>query len=109
MHKGIYKELKKIARAKELTNYTAIGNMIGLDMGKAADRNKIAEILDEINYYEHQHNRPMISAVVIRKDINMPGQGFFECARTLGKYWGSNDLVFWVHELTQVHNHWQSN
>ena len=108
MHQGIYEELKKVARAKALTNYTAVGSMIGLDMGNPGDRNKIADILDEINDYEHQQKRPMISAVVIRKDINMPGQGFFECAKTLGKYWGNNDLVFWVHELTDVHNYWQS-
>ena len=82
--------------------------MIDLDMGNPADRNTIADMLDEINHYEHQHRRPMLSAVVIRQDINMPGQGFFECARQLGTYRGSNDLIFWVHELTKVHNYWQS-
>jgi hypothetical protein len=78
MHQDVYEELKKVARSKNVTNYTAIGNMIGLDMGNPGDRNKIAKILDEINYHEHQHGRPMISAVVIRQDINMPREGFLE-------------------------------
>ena len=108
MHQGIYQELKRVARAKDVTNYTAIGQMISLNMENPADRNKIAKILDEINHYEHQHRRSMLSAVVIRQDINMPGKGFFECARQLDKYRGNNDLVFWVHELTEVHNYWQS-
>jgi hypothetical protein len=108
MHQDIYEELKRVARAKDVTNYTIVGQMIGLDMGNPADRNKIKEILDEINYYEHQHRRPMLSAVVIRQDINMPGEGFFKCARRLGEYWGNNDLVFWVHELTKVQEYWQS-
>jgi hypothetical protein len=106
MHQGVYEELKRVARSKNVTNYTAIGNMIGLDMGNPGDRNKIAKILDEINYHEHQYGRPMISAVVIRQDINMPGEGFFECARQLSKYKESNDLIFWVHELASVHNYW---
>ena len=108
VHQDVYAELKRIAQASDVTNYTSIGRMIDLDMGNPADRNRIAKVLDDINHYEHQRGRPMLSAVVVRKDINMPGRGFFECARQLGKQWGSNDLVFWAHELTKVHNYWRS-
>ena len=108
MHQGVYEELKRVARAGDVTNYSTVGQMIGLDMENPADRNRIAAILDEINHYEHQHERPMLSAVVIRQDINMPGEGFFTCARALGKYVGGNDLVFWVHELAEVHKYCQS-
>jgi len=41
MHQGIYQELKRVARAKDVTNYTAIGQMISLNMENPADRNKI--------------------------------------------------------------------
>ncbi len=109
MHQNVYEELKRIARSQDVASYTDIGRMIGLDMGNPADRNTIAEILDEINLYEHQGRRPMLSSVVIRPDINIPGQGFFDCARQLGTYRGTSDVVFWVHELTKVHNYWQSN
>lgn len=108
MHQDVYQKLKELARAKKTTNYTAIGQMIGLDMKNPADRNKISEILDEINHYEHQHDHPMISAIVIRQDINMPGEGFFKCSHDLGKFQGEDKLVFWVHELCRVHKYWQS-
>lgn len=108
MHQGVYEKLKEVARAKKTTNYTAIGQMVSLDMENPSDRNKISEILDEINHYEHQYNRPMISAVVIRQDINMPGEGFFKCAHNLCKFQGEDNIVFWVHELSRVHNYWQS-
>lgn len=108
MHHGVYEKLKEVARAKSITNYTEVGKIAGLDMESPADRNEIAAILDDINHYENQQGHPMLSAVVVRQDINMPGAGFFECARQLGRYQGNDDLVFWAHELTRVHNHWQS-
>ena len=108
MNQEIYEELKKIARTQKVTYYAVVGRIIGLDMGNPSDRNKIAEILDEINYHEHKNERPMLSAVVIRQDINMPGEGFFKCARDIGKNWKGDNVSFWAHELTIVHNYWQS-
>lgn len=31
------------------------------------------QILGEIGEYEHSHNRPLLSAVVVRGDTRMPG------------------------------------
>lgn len=103
----VYQRLVEVARARDVTNYSEVGQLVGLDMGTEVGRIRIAQILDDINHYEAQACRPMLSAVVIRQDINMPGTGFFECARGLGRYTGNNDLMFWVNELTQVHNDWQ--
>ena len=108
MHQGVYERLKEVARAKGITNYSEVGKIAGLDMQSPADRNEIAAILDDINRYEKQQGYPMLSAIVVRQDINMPGTGFFECARQLGMYQGNDDLVFLAHELTRVHKHWQS-
>jgi len=56
MHQGIYQELKKVARAKDITNYTAMGRMIGLDMENPADKkNRLRELL--------------ISTISIRKEL----------------------------------------
>lgn len=103
----VYQRLTEVARGKSVTNYSDAGQLVGLDMGTEVGRIRIAQILDDINNYEVQNDRPMLSAVVIRKDINMPGSGFFECARGLDKYTGNNDLMFWINELTKVHNYWQ--
>ena len=108
MNHNVYEKLKEVARAGGITNYTEVGKICGLNMESPADRNEIAAILDDINKHERQQDRLMISALVVRQDKNMPGAGFFECARGLGRYQGSDDLVFWAHELTELHQYWQS-
>jgi len=101
----IYKKLKEIAASRGVTDYTAVGKMIGLSMELPIDRNTISLILDEINIYECENNRPMLSSVVIRQDINLPGEGYFNCARQLG-YQVNDPVVFWANELIKVHNYW---
>ena len=48
----------------------------------------------------------MLSAVVIRRDTNMPGHGFFTLARKLSLYGGGDNLKFWLDEIKRVHKHW---
>jgi len=80
--------------------------MAGLDMSNPADRNEIARILGEISTYEHEQGHPMLSAVVVLHDSNLPGTGFFTLARELGKFDGADDLAFFAGELHRVHDHW---
>jgi len=112
IHQTIYERLKDIARNKNITYYSEIAPLADLDMASEVGRIKIAQILDDINGYENDNARPMLSAVVILKEHNLPGAGFFECARGLGEYHGSSDekerLMFWIRELEKVHNYWQS-
>lgn len=102
----IYEELKKIARNKRMTNYSDMGNLIGLDMATEYGRVRIAHILDDINKIEDQRSRPMLSSLVIHKDGNMPGPGYFECARGLGKFTGQDKLEFWANEVNEIHKYW---
>ena len=74
-------------------------------MESIEDRNRIASILDGISTVEHRSGRPLLSAVVIRKDTNIPGQGFFSLAKKLGLYNG-DDTLYWVEELRHVHKYW---
>lgn len=101
----IYKKLKEIATSKGVIDYTTVARIVGLDMELPADRNTISLILDEINLYEHENNRPMLSSVVIRQDINLPGDGYFNCARRFG-YQVNDPVVFWANELIKVHKYW---
>lgn len=57
---------------------------LGLDMSSPADRSKIAEMLGTISTYEHQHNRPLLTAVVIAKRTQVQGDGFFKLGDQLG-------------------------
>ena len=104
----VQEKLIQIARRKELTNYTEAGSWVDLDMSTDVGRILIAQILDEINSDEVSQGHPMLSALVIYKDISRPGSGFFQCARGLGRFTDDDEDGFWAKEVKAVHNWWSS-
>ena len=108
MHKGIYDKLKEVAKSGQVIHYSKIAPLAGLEMSLQEDRNHIANILDEISIFEHNQNRPLLSAVVIHKEDNIPGQGFFKMARGVGLYKGNDNFLFFIEELRHVHDYWQN-
>lgn len=102
----IYQELKKVAVSGTTTHYSDIGFLIGLDMGSPADRNRIARILDDISRLEHARGNPLLSAVVLLREKNIPGDGFFKLAKSLSKQGTQDDFEFWLHEVKRVHDIW---
>ena len=104
MNEIIYNKLQEVARERILTNYTEIGLLVGLEPHNSV----LWGMLDDINHYEHREGRHMLSAVVISQAENIPGSGFFECARNLGLFQGGNELLFWINELNRVWDYWSS-
>ena len=107
MHKEIYERLQSIAKAGRVITYSEVAPLAGLDMSQIDDRNRIAEILGDISTFEFKHGRPLLSVVVIHRDNNIPGQGFFTLARNLGVYNDYDDLLFFIQELRRVHDYWR--
>jgi hypothetical protein len=69
-------------------------------MHDPGDRVIIAQLLDNINEEEVTvHERPMLSAVVVTKEDSIPGQGFFKCAKNVGRYTIGPELVFYCEEV----------
>lgn len=66
MHEEIYEKLREVAREGKTVAYSELAPLAGLSMKSPADRNRIAQILDDINRHEHDQGRPMLTAVVIR-------------------------------------------
>jgi hypothetical protein len=81
---AIHEELLRVARSQQVVNYSDVGSLAGLNMDSPEDTNRIADILDGIGRAEHRAGKPLLSAVVIRRDRNMPGAGFFNLAKGLG-------------------------
>lgn len=101
--------LQAVARTGGTTTYSDVAPYAGIDIGNPHFGSPLGLILDEVNRVEYRQGRPLLSAVVILKDGNMPGRGFFECARELRRYSGKGDLEhlgFWVEELRRVHDYW---
>ena len=69
---------------------------------------EVGEMLGVISTIEHFLGRPMLSAVVVRKDTGKPGNGFFELAKSLGKFNPNSQRKnsFWQQELQNVYNTW---
>ncbi len=108
MNQVLYDHLMQVARAQNVRTYGDVAPLVGLDMSLDSDRARIGELLDEISSFEFQNGRPLLSAVVIRGDSNIPGSGFFTLAEHLGLFDGGDSVVFWAHELTRVHGQWGS-
>jgi hypothetical protein len=105
MEQAIYNKLQAVARAHKLTNYTEMGALVGLDPHDS----RLWAMLDEINRFEYENKRPMISALVISKEENRPGSGFWVCASDLGKFnKGDDEDIFWSNELRSVWDYWAS-
>ncbi len=108
LHQPIYKELKRLAKRQETTTYSAIAPLAALDMDNPADRQEMRQILGKISTYEHQHGRPMLTAIVVHKHDNIPGNGFFELARHLGLLSeGDEELAFFCREVARIHAEWR--
>jgi hypothetical protein len=76
-------------------------------MANAEDREQISVLLDEISRHEHELAHPLLSAVVIHMDDNIPGNGFFTLASQLGLFRGGERFMYFVEELRRVHDHWR--
>jgi len=108
LHKPIYDELKRLAKRQATTTYGAIAPLAALEMDNPPDREEMRQILGKISTYEHQHKRPMLSAIVVYKQENIPGPGFFELARHLGLLSeGNEELSFFCQEVTRVYAAWK--
>lgn len=67
-------------------------------------------LLGEISEDEHDHGRPMLSALAVSAVTGMPGEGFFKLARNLGKLTNSTLEAkgqFWENERNAVYAVWK--
>ena len=101
-HRLVRDKLIEVARSRGLIAYGEIGAV-----ANAHPRSKtLASILNEINEDERAAERPLLSAVVVRKNTGKPGPGFRQSAVALGHT--NPDAAFWAEELEAVYRHWNS-
>ena len=104
--KIIYEKITQVAKGGGITHYSDIAPLVGLSMDSPGDRTIMSTILDKISMSEHENAKPLLSAVVILKEKNIPGDGFFTMAQGVGLYDGIDEVQFWVKELRRVHDYW---
>jgi len=113
MRNDIYEKLINVARSQALISYDGLNQQLklGLNFDMPPDRDLIGQWLGEISENEVKARRHMLSAIVGHKEgegVGDPGKGFYEYARELGVYTGSDDLGFWAEEVKWLHDYWSS-
>jgi hypothetical protein len=106
MHQAMYEELKRVALRQTTVTYSEIAPLADLDMEDPSHRDEIGRLLGEISEHEHGMNRRLLSVLVVDRDNNMPGPGFFKLAKRLRLYDGRDDLKYFLDELKRVHAAW---
>ena len=109
MNQALYEKLQNVARQRQLISYSEAGSIVGLNMKRPPDRVILANLLNEICAYEVELKRPMLAAIVVRKNSKRPGPGFYKLARELGKLQSeepSNEQNFLKSEQEQVYKNW---
>ena len=106
MNEVLYEKLKEVARSRQTTFYSDIAPLADLDMDNPHDRQVIGQLLGEISSFEHEHGRPLLSAIVVSMQEYSPGKGFFGLARELGLFNHNNEDDYWVEERDKVWDYW---
>ena len=105
----IYEELRELAGAKQTGFYGDLAKIIGLHPRSS----RFHRTLDSINLHEHQEGRPLLSALAVARAYGVPGSGFFNSARDLGRYDddggdATTQATFWVGEVHRVWDYWEN-
>ena len=78
-----------------------------VSMRLSAHSQELAALLGEISTEEDHAGRGMLSVLVVHKHNQIPGEGFFELARRLGR--PVNDKIeFWASEFDRVCRYWRT-
>ena len=106
----IARYLEELARGSRTTTYSELAERFGLPaMEGTWNSHPLCQVFDALDQEDANAGRPLRTAVVIRKDMNMPDSGYFE-SRT--KYKGGapittdkERLKAWLSDLSDVFNY----
>ena len=103
-------EMIKAAKREDTILYTDIASIMGLPSSGHYMSREVGHMSGEISEDEHSQGRPMLSAVAVSVRTRIPGSGFFDLARSLGKLQDSSGQAerhFWEEEKVAVYVAWQ--
>lgn len=97
-------ELKRLARSRSIDNYKEVA--IRCDIGPHEMRfSTLIGFLNAVNERECARGAPLLAAVVISKELKMPGAGFFKFPPDHNLIQGT-EKEFWKNELERVFDYW---
>ncbi len=108
MNDVIYARLTQAAKEKKFVSYSDLSAAIELPLTDSAGVNALNLILEEIADHEIANARPLLVAIIVNENTNMPGAGLFQYAKRKGlmKSKDKDTLTFFVTESRRVHDFW---
>ena len=106
--RAIRERLVEVAQHRDTIFYSDVARLADLHRHSIA----LFRLLDDISTHEHKAGRPLLTAVVVRKQDNMSGPGFFKLATQFGLHRDDyhdrryNDKLFWMRERDRVYAAW---
>jgi alkylated DNA nucleotide flippase Atl1 len=81
----VRRDLQRAATEGRFVPYGDVASLMGLPRQGNHMACETGHISGEISEHTHAQGLPMLSAIVVRRDTGMPGQGFFTLAEQLGR------------------------
>ena len=108
MNSKLRRRLIKAAMLEDgFVHYDEVADILGLNADRLDHSPEMNQALYEISTHEHEGGRPLLTAVVVRREDLMPGAGFFRMAKHLGKQEpNEDDDAFFIAELRRVREYW---
>ncbi len=103
----VYNELITAARYRGTVTYQEIAKLMGIPLAGGYMAKLIGEILGEISEDEVAHGRPMLSAIAVGVS-GLPGDGFYNWAREIGRLTTQTNDQFWTEEKKAVYDTWKT-
>ena len=101
----VREKLIAVAKHRDTVFYSGVARLADLPVRSRS----LFQLLDEISTHEHEAGRPLLTAVVVRKEDGMSGQGFFKLATRLGHHREGEDRKrYWIWERDRVYAEWAS-
>ena len=106
----VYSALVDAARDQKKLTYPDVAKIMGIAETGNYMAAETGHLLGEISENEHNNERPLLSAVVVKSKRGIPGPGFFILACQLHKLeeeaTRERKKAFWDNELNQVYEIW---
>lgn len=103
-----YKHLVHLAKNGSTTEYRDLANTLKIDLADSKERAYLSGTLETITRFEVENGRPMLSAIVLAHNKDLPNEGFFVLARELGLLGNNDEEQFHQEMLAAVFTHWQN-
>ena len=106
----VYSALIYAAKGQKELNYIDVAKIMGIPETGNYMGAETGHLLCEISENEHNNERPLLGAVVVKSNMGIPGDGFFTFACQLHKLEENTTpeqkKLFWKNELNQVYEKW---